>query len=382
MSIYQELDYTSDVQKVTGMQFGIFSPEEIRKQSVAEITKQETYINNEPVVGGLFDPRMGVLDHNKRCKSCEQFNYFCPGHFGHINLARPVFFIHFMPTILKVLKCVCISCSSLLINKNDPIISELLKKNNKNRNIDINLLCANVKRCGDKNEHGCGAKQPTKYTKESISKVYAEWKSEDKDNVDSNDKKLLLTAEYVYKIFKRISDEDCEILGFSKNWCRPDWMICNALIVPPPHVRPTVQQDNNQRMDDDLTHKLVDIIKANKIIKSKIENNANHQIIDDWTQVLQYHIATFIDNEIPGIPCAQQRSGRPLKSVRQRLKAKEGRVRGNLMGKRVDFSARSVITPDPNISIDQLGVPYQIAMNLTFPEVVTKFNIHKILGPS
>ena len=375
MSIYKELDYTSNVEQVTGLQFGIFSPDEIEKQSVAEITKQETYINNEPVLGGLFDPRMGVLDHGKRCKSCEQFNYFCPGHFGHIVMARPVFYIHFLAIVLKVLKCVCISCSSLLINKEGLNIEDLLKKNGKQRWADICQTCQNCKRCGESSQTGCGAKQPTRYIKEGISKIIAEWKNEG----DAESKRLHLTASHIQKIFKRISDEDVNIMGFSPNWCRPDWMICSILLVPPPQVRPTVQQDNNQRMDDDMTHKLVDIIKANKIIKTKLEaGNINPQIIDDWTQVLQYHVATFIDNEIPGIPAAQQRSGRPLKSVRQRLKAKEGRVRGNLMGKRVDYSARSVITPDPNITINQLGVPFQIAMNLTFPESVTKYNIHKM----
>ena len=140
------------------------------------------------------------------------------------------------------------------------------------------------------------------------------------------------------KILKRISNEECEILGFSRFWCRPDWMICQVLPVPPPTVRPSVKQDNNQRMEDDLTHKLVDIIKTNKMLQSKIEAGSSPQVIDEWTTLLQYHIATLIDNEIPGVAPAQQRSGRPLKSIRQRLKGKEGHIHGNLMGKRVDFS--------------------------------------------
>ena len=82
---------------------------------------------------------------------------------------------------------------------------------------------------------------------------------------------------------------------------------------------------------------------------------------------MQYHVATLFDNEINGLPPSTQKSGRPLKTIRQRLKGKEGRVRGNLMGKRVDFSARSVITPDPNLALDQVGVPRTIALNLTFP---------------
>jgi DNA-directed RNA polymerase II subunit RPB1 len=93
--------------------------------------------------------------------------------------------------------------------------------------------------------------------------------------------------------------------------------------------------------------------------------------------MIQFHITTYFDNTIPGQPPAQQRSGRPIKSISQRLKGKSGRIRGNLMGKRVDFSARTVITGDPNIGIDELGVPWTIALNLTFPETVTPFNREK-----
>src|SRR6185312_1668617 len=87
------------------------------------------------------------------------------------------------------------------------------------------------------------------------------------------------------------------------------------------------------------------------------------------------HCATYMDNEMAGQPQALQKSGRPLKSIRARLKGKEGRLRGNLMGKRVDFSARTVITGDPNISVDEVGVPRSIARNLTYPELVTRLNI-------
>ena len=168
-------------------------------------------------------------------------------------------------------------------------------------------------------------------------------------------------ASDVHKIFRRISDEDCELLGLSVKFCRPEWLICSVLGVPPPSVRPSVRSDNNSRMEDDLTHKLCDIIKTNRTLKNKLSkikssdiSIKDNKIIDEWYQLLQYHIATFVDNTIPNIPPAQQRSGRSLKSIKERLKSKEGRVRGNLMGKRVDYSARSVITPDPNISINEL----------------------------
>ena len=155
-------------------------------------------------------------------------------------------------------------------------------------------------------------------------------------------------------------------------------MICTVLPIPPPQVRPSVVQDNNQRSEDDLTHKLFEIIKNDRTLLQKIEANAAKSVIDEWTNVVQYHIATLVDNQIPGVAPSAQRSGRPLKSIQQRLGSKEGRIRYNIQGKRVEFSARSVITPDPNISIGELGVPLEIAMNLTIPERVTAFNREKL----
>ncbi len=151
-------------------------------------------------------------------------------------------------------------------------------------------------------------------------------------------------------------------------------MIITVLPVPPPSVRPSVRQDNNQRSEDDLTYALANIIKDNRYLRLKLEAECQKTVIESYHGLLQYHVATFIDNEIPGIPQCAHRSGRCLKTIAQRLKGKEGRMRGNLMGKRVDYSGRTVISVDPNISIDEYGIPLPIAMNLTYPEVVTKYN--------
>ena len=169
-------------------------------------------------------------------------------------------------------------------------------------------------------------------------------------------KKMVMrfTPEIVLKIFRRISDEDVSFMGFSPVWSRPDWMICQTLAVPPPAVRPSVKHDAQQRSEDDISHIIVNIIKANKTLQEKIDQNANANVINDWSTVLQYYIATMIDNKIPGVASVAQRSGRALKSVKERLNGKQGRVRGNLMGKRVDFSARSVITPDPIFQLKSL----------------------------
>ena len=169
---------------------------------------------------------------------------------------------------------------------------------------------------------------------------------------------MKLTAESVLKIFRRMSDDDVSFLGFSPVWSRPDWMICQVLAVPPPAVRPSVKHDAQQRSEDDISHIIVNIIKANKTLQEKIQNNAASKVIEDWTTVLQYYIATMVDNRIPGVASVAQRSGRPLKSIKERIIGKTGRVRGNLMGKRVDFSARSVITPDASIGIRAIRCAY------------------------
>ena len=103
--------------RIIGLQFSVLSPEEIRNGSVAEITSRDTYINNKPVIGGLFDPRMGVLDPGLICPT-DGHNYMkTPGYFGHIELARPVFYIQYLETIKKILRCVCFKCSKLKISK-------------------------------------------------------------------------------------------------------------------------------------------------------------------------------------------------------------------------------------------------------------------------
>ena len=360
--------HSSDIESIVGVQFSIFSPEEIERSSVVEITSQTPYEGSEPKIGGLFDPRMGVLDNGKVCRTCGQTNHGCPGHFGHYRLTRPVYYIQFLPMIMNVLKCVCIRCSKLRIDKD--LHKDLLHRKGEARWKEVLALSSNIKRCGQECEDGCGAVLPDKFTREGIARIvahYGELKQQQP-----------LEVEYVHRLFRRITDEDVEFMGLSRYWCRPDWMICTVMRIPPPQVRPSVVQDNNQRSEDDLTHKLFDIIKNDKTLQQKIENNASKNVIDEMTNVVQYHVATLVDNEIPGVAPSAQRSGRPLKSIQQRLGGKEGRIRYNIQGKRVEFSARSVITPDPNLSVAEIGVPLEIAMNLTSPEAVTPFNVDKM----
>ena len=367
--------------KIVGIQFSVLSPEEIRKCSVAEITSRDTYSNNIPVIGGMFDPRLGVLEPGLKCPT-DGLDYIkTPGYFGHIELAKPVFYYQYLPTIIKMLKCVCIKCSKLLVNKESN--KECMDMKPDERWSYVHHLASKVKRCGDDTQDGCGCLVPKKIKKENLATLYAEWDGDADEGgttttTESGSKEKLnmkMTPEVVLKIFKRISDQDVAFMGFSPKFSRPDWFICQVLAIPPPAVRPSIKMDGNQRSEDDISHTIVNIIKANKTLLEKMnEPSVNATIIDDWQSLLQYFIATQVDNNIPSCAPVAQRSGRPLKSIKERLNGKMGRVRGNLMGKRVDFSARSVITPDPNLSIRELGVPKKIAMNITKPVVVNNRN--------
>jgi len=358
--------------KIIGIQFSILSPDEIRKSSVAHITSRDTYINNKPVINGLFDPRMGVIEPGIICPT-DGLNYMeTPGYFGHIDLARPVYYIQYLKHILKILRCVCFKCSKLLINKN--LHKHVLELPSNKRWEYVFEFASGITRCGDENEDGCGCKQPSKIKKEGLATIMVEWDIKDDEEGSNSNLSLKLTPEMVLKIFRRISDDDVTFMGFSPVFSRPDWMICQALAVPPPAVRPSIKHDSQQRSEDDITHIIISIIKFNKILQEKIQENADASLIESWTTVLQYYVASLVNNKIPGAAPVAQRSGRPFKSIQERLNGKTGRVRGNLMGKRVDFSSRSVITGDPNLSIRELGVPLKIAMNLTYPVTTNERN--------
>ncbi|XP_037082443.1 LOW QUALITY PROTEIN: DNA-directed RNA polymerase II subunit RPB1-like [Pollicipes pollicipes] len=390
-------DSKAPLREMKRIQFGILSPDELRRMSVTEggIKYPETMEGGRPKLGGLMDPRQGVIDRLSRCQTCTGNMTECPGHFGHIDLAKPVFHPGFLNTGIKILRCVCFNCSKLLVTPTNPKIKEIVLKSKgqpRKRLTHVHDLCKSKNMCegggeldlqkdggGDgpgrvKGRGGCGRYQPR--IRRSGLDLTAEWKHV-KEN--SQEKKINLTAERVYEIFKHISDDECFLLGMDFKFARPDYMIITVLPVPPLCVRPAVMTFGSAKNQDDLTHKLADIIKANnELIKSEAAGAAAHVILENH-KMLQYHVATLSDNNIPSLPRAMQKSGsRPLKTIKARIEGKEGRIRGDLMGKRVDFSARTVITADPNLRIDQVGVPKSIALNLTYPEIVTPFNTDKM----
>ncbi|HUW86064.1 MAG TPA: DNA-directed RNA polymerase subunit A', partial [Methanoregula sp.] len=187
-----------------------------------------------------------------------------------------------------------------------------------------------------------------------------------------------LTPADIRARMEKIPNEDLIPLGINPDVARPEWTILTVLPVPPVTMRPSIILENGQRSEDDLTHKLVDIIRINQRFKENQDAGAPQLIIEDLWELLQYHVTTYLDNEVAGCPPARHRSGRPLKTLSQRLKGKDGRFRGSLSGKRVNFSSRTVISPDPNLSVSQVGVPRAVANEMTIPVRVTTHNIEEL----
>nr|UXY87553.1 DNA-directed RNA polymerase II largest chain [Cryptomonas curvata] len=362
--------------KIKSIQFSILSPTEIKKYSVAKIVNDATFENNLPKKGGLMDTRLGVVEKDFFC-STDMCSYIeCPGYFGHIELQKPVFHEGFMEFILLIIRCVDHTTSKLIVNQNSQKVKNVLKiRNPRQRLTAMAKLCTsvcsinNLKRTNELDTLEEGITIQPKYSRDGWC-IVAKF-----DPKITSEPTRILSAERIYEIFKNISDNDCKKIGLNPKLARPDWMILTVLPIPPPTIRPSVVFDLTSRAEDDLTYKLGDIIRSNKSLLHLIISCAPVQSINEQINLLQYHIGSYMNNNVPNLAKSMQRTGRAIKSIRQRIQGKEGRVRGNLMGKRVDFSARTVITPDPNISLDEIGVPWTIALNLTYPEIVTKFNI-------
>lgn len=358
---------------IKSIKFGLMSPDFVRKISVVSLTIPDTYDEDgTPIPFGLMDKRLGTLEPGQRCETCGGLPGQCPGHFGDIELAQPVIHVGFVKNIYVALQATCRECGRLTL---DPQRFKkylmLLDKYKKSGNIifqqalinKASKLAMKATECPY-----CGAK---KY------KIRLERPTSFYEEIEENGQKTLkpLSSKDIRFRLEKIPSDDARLIGFDPEAARPEWTVITVLPVPPISVRPSITLESGERSEDDLTHKLGDIIRTNEKLKANIESGAPQMIIDEHWNLLQFHVSTYFDNEIPGVSPSVHRSGRPLKTLAQRLKGKEGRFRSNLSGKRVDFSARTVISPDPNIGINEVGVPYEVAMILTVPEVVTSWNI-------
>ena len=421
-----------------GIDFGLMDPETYRDMSATKVITADTYDDDGyPIDMGLMDPRLGVIDPGLECRTCGSHSGSCNGHFGHIELAAPVIHVGFTKLIRRLLRSTCRECGKLALDEaqrdefrdryerakelGDDEHDVLKAAVRQARKASTCPFCgepqADIKHekpttyyevqdvlSGDYSERIAAAMQPdeeeddpgtspqelaekTDIAVDRINEIMAGEFRPRKEDRRAIEKALDvdLTEEDMNKLmpsdirdwFEDIPDEDLEVLGIDSEHSRPEWMILTVLPVPPVTTRPSITLDNGQRSEDDLTHKLVDIIRINQRFMENREAGAPQLIIEDLWELLQYHVTTFVDNEISGTPPARHRSGRPLKTLSQRLKGKEGRFRGSLSGKRVNFSARTVISPDPTLSLNEVGVPDRVAKEMTQTLNVTERNVEE-----
>jgi len=357
--------------RISKIKFGVLSPQIIRNMSVVEVTN-EAYRDEvgAPTVGGLLDPRFGAPEPGSHCPICGNDRDHCPGHFGHIELSLPVVHVLFADHIYNALRGVCHNCGRIKLDPEKiPVYikrAEFLKKHLPDRYKafvkKVIKEASSVERCPH-----CGISS----IKIEFEKPYKFYKHVEAGRIE-------LSPSEIRDILERIPDDELILYGFDKEAMRPEWLILTVLPVPPLTVRPSIQLETGERSEDDLTHKLVDVIKINnKIKRDKAAGSVAMALKNDY-DALQLHVATYFNNELPGIPPSTHRGVKRLKTLAQRLSGKEGRFRNNLIGKRVNFSARTVISPDSNLNINEVGVPEEIAKILTVSTIVTPYNIEEL----
>ncbi len=375
--------------RIAQIRFGLMEPKEIRQMSAVEVKTADTYKDDGHAYRqGLMDPHMGVIEPGLVCPTDNCKYDESPGHFGHIALELPVIHIGFVNLIKTALKATCSKCSRILLHDtpsthpSNPELSEQDYYRTRIRDIQI--------------KHGVGSTEFAKIIKE-VEKVTTGTRRGQCMHCQAMQGKIMLDkpttfkeklesqgagkAEIERKLNPRdvrewlsaIPSDDLIFIGMDKK-NRPEWIVLKVLPVPPITVRPSITLDSEDRSEDDLTHKLVDVLRINQRLRENRDTGAPQLIVEDLWELLQYHITTYFDNQTSGIPPARHRSGRTLKTLTQRLKGKEGRFRSNLSGKRVNFCARSVISPDPYLGVNEVGVPKKIAKELTVPIRVTSRN--------
>ena len=267
---------------VGSIEFGSFSPEEIEKMSTVKIVTAELYDKEGyPVDAGLMDVRLGVIDPGLRCKTCGGKLKECMGHFGHIELARPVIHIKYIKNILDFLRTTCSACGRLLMQDKDrESWKDSIIKAERERGIEarrdkvaeIISSLKNIRKCPH-----CKEKQYSV-------------KLEKPSTFMENDRRL--SPIEIRTRLARISDDDCFLLGVNSRATRPEWMIFTLLLIPPVTMRPSITLETGERSEDDLTHKLGDIVRINQRLFENINAGAPEIIVEDLWDLLQYHVTT------------------------------------------------------------------------------------------
>ncbi|KZV97740.1 beta and beta-prime subunits of DNA dependent RNA-polymerase [Exidia glandulosa HHB12029] len=385
---------------VTKIQFSLLNPQQVVQLSEFEVTHKDLYIPEDhvPAKNGPLDRRLGTVEKNATCETCGHPTQDCVGHYAYIKLTLPVFHVGYFRHTIGVLQQICKTCSRVMLSESDRRMYLTRFRRPGLENLQrlslckaVNTLCRKVIVCpycasinGIVKKGGTlkiiHDKYRAKKTADEMEKFKTTFKAAvefQKDLGTYVNKAVVedLNPLKVLDLFQRISDEDCELLGMKPVHGRPEQYLWQYISVPPVCIRPSVAQDGGSN-EDDLTVKLAEIVFSNTLIKQGIQKGAPiQQLMEQW-EFLQTSVAVYINSELPGIQ--NQPNQRPIRGFCQRLKGKQGRFRGNLSGKRVDFSGRTVISPDPNLRIDEVAVPQRVAKILTYPERVTSSNIETL----
>ncbi|XP_019198099.1 PREDICTED: DNA-directed RNA polymerase III subunit 1-like isoform X2 [Ipomoea nil] len=385
--------YIEDVgpRKIKSIQFSTFSSSEVMKSAEVEVYRGVYYdASKNPIPNGLLDPRMGPPNKTKSCATCNGDFKECPGHYGYLNLALPVFNVGYLPIIIDILKCICKGCSRILLGEKERLDFLRKMRNTKLEHLKKNELFKRVvKRCTAMTSgrkavicSRCGCVNGM--VKKGPLKIIHEYGSQFLDechNAVSNKVKGSITvppeldSKTVHALFKKMIDEDCELLYLSD---KPEKLLVTSIPVPPIAIRPSVFVDGGmQSNENDITERLKRIIQANSSLRQEISDTTlPARSLASWVD-LQMEVAQYINSDVRGLP-PQMQASRPLSGFVQRLKGKQGRFRGNLSGKRVEYTGRTVISPDPNLKITEVAIPILMARILTFPERVSRHNIEKL----
>lgn len=351
-----------------------------------------------PQPNGVLDLRLGVSNKRATCETCGQMLADCTGHFGYIALELPVFHIGYFRNTLQILQCICKSCSRVLLHDEDRRLFARRFRSDKLERVRREAVfrrvldkCKRVRKC----PHCGGLNGPVKKAPSSLKVIHdpfqkphlaagEEYRYEleiaatGNDQIRQHFKNALddLNPLRVEGLFRAIPDEDCELLDLAS---RPENLLLSHIPVPPVCLRPSVEMDaGSGSNEDDLTVKLMQIVEVNNILRHGVEKGLPISSIAENWDFLQVQCAVYINSDLPGVTSMYQVPGKPTRGFVQRLKGKQGRFRGNLSGKRVDFSGRTVISPDPMLSVEEVGVPKLMAMTLTYQERVTEANIEKM----
>jgi DNA-directed RNA polymerase III subunit RPC1 len=390
---------------VDKIQFSLMSPEQMQQVACLTCTTEELYtVRNgfQPVPNGVLDLRLGTSNKDRVCQTCGEKLKTCTGHFGNVQLCLPVFHTGYFKQILSILQSICKRCSRILLPPDERSRFITAMRGGMADHFQMKALVKQVlERCKKVNCcPWCQAKNGTVKKIGYLTIVHERHKAKagpDPEFVETFTNAIAANEELkavlhkahddlhplrARQLFVRISDEDCELLDMHPDYGRPEQLIWTCLPVPPACIRPSVGIDASNSNEDDLTMWMMKIIECSKQLQQSLDKGTwkfDH-IMHIWMHhpySLQVLCAQYINGDQASMPQAMK-SMQSIRGLCQRMKGKQGRFRAHLQGKRVDFTSRTVISPDPNLRIDQVGIPQQVARILTFPEPVYDRNIERI----